>query len=223
MYTYVLLGLIIISLIAFIIYQNFFYKKSVFQHNSKIDITYDSYIYVTEYKRQLIRNITKLFDDLDIKFVISSANLIEYIRGKPIFSDDDLDIRFDIKDIDKWRAYCSDIKNIDNHKYGLVFDERFDKIDKQLYNGIQARLKNFENINLIKTYPEMDIHMDVVDNTISLGSVWYPYDIDFSKIRKIKYLGVDTYAPSKKDSHRILSKEYADDYRIPRHKSVINE
>ena len=40
---------------------------------------------------------------LNIKFVIDGGNLLEYTRGKMIQRDNDIDIRFDINDFQKWK------------------------------------------------------------------------------------------------------------------------
>ena len=196
--------------------------KHYFQHNKKIEITRSTFFYVREYKKQLLKNITNLLNDLDIGFVISHGNLIEYERGKPIYHDDDVDIRYNIKDIKKWEKYCSNEKNINNEKYNLVFDKRFTKIKKQLFNGIQVRLINFINKFKVKEYI-IDIHLDLVPNFAGknkISKMWPSYDINFNRLRKIKYLDVDTYCPSIKDTKRVLKKQYGSDYLIPKKKYV---
>ena len=185
-----------------------------FQHNTNVKINKDTYAYVLEYKKQLLKNITQLLNDLNIRFVISHGNLIEYERGKKIYHDDDLDIRFCVDDIDKWSTYCTNINNINNSIYNLEFGNRFTNINQQKINGIQANLIQFDNIKNIKTFPEMDIHCDLVANNIKT-SVWIIYDIDYNNLREITYLDINTYSPSTEDTTRILKKEYGNSYMIP--------
>lgn len=181
-------------------------KQTTFRFNKEQPLTVDSYLYTREYKRQLIKGITSLLDELDIKFVLSHGNLLEHIRGKPILHDDDVDIRFDEKDLDKWKKYC---QGSEENEYNLVFDGRFHEWDKQLYDGIQIRLKEFKNEKGLETFSNMDIHADLVVATINRGC-WISYDIDFEKRRETKYLGEKTYIPSEKDTHKILKKDYGD-------------
>jgi phosphorylcholine metabolism protein LicD len=155
---------------------------------------------------------------LKIKFVISHGNLIEYVRNKYIFQDDDLDIRFDVRDQEKWYSFCSNENN--NNFYNLAFDNRFNNINKQMYNGIQARLIHFENKNDITEYPNMDIHIDLVCSNISIRP-WCTYDINFDKIRLIKYLNIDTYCPSEIDTIQVLTKEYGSRYMKPNERTII--
>lgn len=183
-----------------------------FQHNTEIEITKDSLQYTIEYKRQLLSNITKLLNDNQIKFVISHGNLLEFTRKKLIQQDDDLDIRFDINDLPKWEKFC--LNNTNNlTKYNLIFDDRFHNITSQKYNGIQCRLIKFNNKYNIKTY-KMDIHIDLVLNLVGTD-FWKDYNIDFNNLRKIKYLGVDTYCPNKYDTHNVLVRSYGNNYIIP--------
>ena len=49
-----------------------------FQHNKDVAITEESYKYVRKYKKQLLTNLNKLLSDIEIKYVISHGNLIEY-------------------------------------------------------------------------------------------------------------------------------------------------
>jgi hypothetical protein len=199
------------GLIAYFINKD---KINTFQHNTNVSINKDTYTYVLEYKRQLLQNITNLMNDLEISFVISHGNLIEYERGTAIYHDDDLDIRFCVNDIDKWKNYCTDSSNIDNSKYNLFFDKRFSNINQQRINGIQATLIEFKNYNNINIYDKIEIHVDLVSNDI-ISSVWVEYDIDYKNLRRIKYLNVDTYAPSKDDTIKILTSEYGNNFMIP--------
>jgi len=187
-------------------------KKFYFQHNNKIQITRETYNYVYNYKKQLVENITKLLNDLGIKFVVAHGNLIEIERKKPIYHDDDIDIRFNINDIDKWKAYI--INNKDSKNYNLVFDDRLKNIKKQKYDGIQVGLYKFKNEKNIKEFPEMDIHLDLVGNIVE-NKFWMDYNIDYNNLRKVKFMDIQTTIPSKKDTKMVLSKQYGENYIIP--------
>ena len=77
-----------------------------FQHNKNVQITDQTYTYVYKYKQELLKQLTKLLDDLGIEFVISHGNLIEYERQSPIYHDDDLDLRFNVEQFDRWMEWC---------------------------------------------------------------------------------------------------------------------
>jgi hypothetical protein len=158
-------------------------------------------------------NITNLLNKLNIKFVISHGNLIEYERQQPIYHDDDLDIRMNVKDIKKWSNFCNENDMI-LPEYNLKFDERFKKINSQMHNGIQCRLINFYNKNKIPQY-NMDIHCDLVASVVTLKKCWMDYNIDYNNLRKIIYLGVNTYSPNKNDTIKILTTQYGNDYIVP--------
>jgi hypothetical protein len=139
-----------------------------FQHNKNEEqIHFDSLKYVREYKRQLMVNIHKLLKKLNIKFVIDGGNLLEYTRGKMIQRDNDIDIRFDINDFQKWKKFCNENKKKDVElEYNLKFCWRFNNIDRQLYNGIAIRLLKFINTNNIKTY-SIDVSCDFIVSEVS--------------------------------------------------------
>lgn len=191
-----------------------------FQHNSHIEINKYSYRYVFLYKRQLLYNITNLLNKLNIQFVISHGNLIEYERKKPIYHDDDLDIRMNVKDLEKWSKFCNENDMI-LPEYNLKFDDRFKKIDSQIYNGIQCRLINFYNRYKIPVY-KMDIHCDLVANVVT-KKFWMDYNIDYNNLRKIIYLGVNTYSPNKNDTTKMLVAQYGKNYIIPNKPFIIQK
>ena len=188
-----------------------------FQHNFKVKVDKETYEYVRQYKSQLLFNIDKLLDDLNIKYVIAHGNLIEYVRNKPIYHDDDLDIRFDVDDFWKWEKYCKDLNNVDDYKYNLKYDHRIFDIEKQLFNGIQIRLIKFMNPDNIKEF-NLDIHCDLVASRVDKKDSWMDYYIDYSKLRRVNFLEVDTYVPSEDDTDRILTKQYGKNYIIPNYK-----
>ena len=203
--------LILILTIIFIKYLKN-YRCRYFQHNEKYKITKKSYTYVKNYKKELIRNITKLLMDLNIKFSVSAGILLEYHRGEPIYQDDDVDVRFNYDDIDKWEKFCNSNNN-KLEKYNLIFDHRFKDINRQKINGIQCSLINF---NYNKKYKDMDIHLDLVPSKLSVKSeVWKEFNIDFNNLRKVKIYNVDTYIPSKKDTINYLILNYGKNYNKP--------
>ena len=182
-----------------------------FQHN-KVPITWDSYKFVQDYKRQMLTNVTKLLNDHNIKFVICYGNLLEYERGKPIYRDDDIDIIFDVKDIKKWEYVCNS-NNRRFTKYNLIFDTRFKNMKRQKINGIQCQLIKYENKENRKEY-KMDIHCDIVASVVR-NKFWPDLNIDFYNLRKVELYNVKTYAPSKLDTVRILTETYGPEYIIP--------
>lgn len=199
-------------------YEN---KPTTFQHNPNIKITKKSLRYTQEYKKQLLSCISKLLFDLDIKFTISHGNLLEHIRGKLIQHDDDIDIRFNIGDFDKWIKFCNSCQSSSLQKYNLYFDDRFHDAKTQIHNGIQCRLIRFNKQRRMKTFKKMDIHCDLVCNIVH-HPLWNVYDIDFSKVQKVFYLGVETSTPSHDDSVYILKKQYGENYLTPDKQDAID-
>lgn len=210
---YQLLFLLIVIVIIIVKYNITKETWLNYQHNRSIIVTPTTHKYIYQYKKQLLKNITRLLNDLQIKFVISHGNLLEFERRETIYQDDDLDIRFDCNDWNRWDSYCLKPKNKNNPKYNLIFDNRFTNIKQQQLNGIQCRLIHFNNPHHIKCFT-MDIHCDLVNHKIN-SKTWIYYDINFSQLRPITYLGINTWAPNKKDSIRMLKKDYGTNYLIP--------
>jgi mannosyltransferase OCH1-like enzyme len=190
------------------------YKKHYFQHNNKIVITKDSYKYVKEVKKQLLKNVTSLLHNLNIKYVIGHGNLLDFERSDPpIYHDDDIDLRLDIRDINKWISYCNSmVSNID-YKYNIKYDNRIKDTEQQKINGIQLRLLEFKNPFIIEEY-NVDVHVDLVFNRVK-NKFWKDYDINYNNLRDIEYLGINCTAPSKEDTHKMLSEQYGKKYIIP--------
>lgn len=182
-----------------------------YQHNKSINIGEDTYKYVSEYRKQLLSKTAKLLKELDVRYCISHGNLIEYERKQPIFHDDDIDIRICIDDLYKFEEYYKSNKNNN-------LEIQFSNPNKQLKikqikqtKWQQLKLINFENTKNIKIYNNFHIHLDLVSSDVS-GSPWIKYDIDFNNLREIKYLGVNTFAPNKEDTLRVLKREYGPNY-----------
>lgn len=188
----------------------------MFQHNH-IKITKNSYAYVKAYKLEMMANLSNLFSDICVRYVISHGNLLEYERGQPIFQDDDLDIRVCKLDIGKWELFCKDPKNQANSKYNLRFDDRFHDINKQNNNGIQCRLIRCV-ANATDELKKMDIHADIVFDTVT-SKQWMDYNIDWDNIVGITYMETHTYVPKKDDTVRLLKKNYGEKYLIP-HRNI---
>jgi hypothetical protein len=187
-----------------------------FQHNFRVDVTLLKYNYVKEYKKQLLQNVTNLLNELNIRFVISPGNLIEYERKKPIYHDDDLDIRFCIDDFPKWRSFCNDSNaHLLCKKHNITFDDIFLDFDKQLDKGIRIALVTFENPKHITIFESIQIYTDLVVSIANSKKHWIDYSIDYDNLRKIIFMGVETYAPNEEDTKRILSTEYGENYLIP--------
>jgi len=190
----------------------YYYNCSHFQHNDKYKITNESYNYVKNYKKELIRNITKLLNDLNIKFFIADGILLEYHRGPPIYQDDDVDVRLDSNDFHKWIQFC---KNNEKKlvKYNLIFDNRFKNIKAQKINGIQCSLINF---NGNSKYKNMDIHLDLVSSNIN-SSVWKSFDGNFNNLRQVHIYDIKTFVPSYEDTINNLIKVYGNNYHKPKY------
>ena len=194
-------------------------RYTLFQHNPII-VNKKTFKYTLEVKKQLLRNVTNLLHKLKIKYVIGHGNLLEFTRNRYIYHDDDIDIRMDIKDKDKWFNYCTSINSIEDEEFHIKFDNRIFNIDKQLYDGIQVNLLKFNNCNNIKEY-NIDIHCDLVFNRVNNKKIWIDYNIDYNNIRRVKYIGSRVYAPSKNDTKKILIKDYGNNYMIPIRKNYI--
>lgn len=182
-------------------------------HNKTIKITKESYAYVYEYKKQLLCNIEKLLCDLNVRHVISHGNLIEYERQKSIYHDDDIDIRIDNDDLSKLN-----FSNASDYNLSIELIKGDWYIQKGCYyNWYHAKLVKFVNNNNILEI-NMPIFADIVCNKTN-GKPWVVYDIDFNDLREIEYMGISTFAPSKKDTVRLLELEYGKTWIIPNYEA----
>lgn len=179
-----------------------------FQHN-KLELNRYNYTIINNKKIKLLNKLASLFNHLKVKYVIGHGNLVEYERNTPILHDDDIDLRVDINDTEKWFNYSNTLikkgsKYYDT-KYDLLFDDRAVDPEKQLYNGLQCMLN--------EEYKPYEIHADIVFNKVKTD-FWMDYNIDYSRLRKIRYLLTDTYAPSVEDTKQVLTTQY-NNYLIP--------
>ena len=181
-----------------------------YQH-SGIEINKNNYKYVKEYKKELFKNIVSVLNNNNIRYVIGHGNLIEYERKRPIIQDDDIDIRYNVRDIVRYIKYCKSLKNNVDIENNLVFDDRLTNFKQQLNNGIQVRLHKFDS-NIEYTG---DIHCDLVPNKLINQNFWIDYNVFCKPLRKIKYYGTESYAPSKELTKYYLEKEYGKNYMHP--------
>jgi hypothetical protein len=178
-----------------------------YQHNSNIFITKENYDYVYLVKQQLLKHTTALLNELSVDFVISHGNLLEFHRGKPIYHDDDFDIRFRDSDFLKMNE-----NTLLFEKHNLIIDSY-----RKNSNFYKLKLKTFHNPNEIKVFPEIHVIMDLVSHKTH-DSFWIPYDVDFSNKRKILFMDQETFAPSLEDTIKVLTLDYGNDFIIPHRK-----
>jgi hypothetical protein len=81
------------------------------------------------------------------------------------------------------------------------------------YNWYHAKLVKFVNNNNILEI-DMSMYADIVCSKTN-GKPWVVYDIDFNNLREIDYMGINTFAPSQKDTDRVLTLEYGKNWIIP--------
>ena len=186
-----------------------------FQH-SGMPITKDSYAFVQKSKHNLLNGISTVMAKYQIRYVISHGNLIEFVRGRPIYHDDDIDIRFDVRDFPKWEQYCNSLKNGIDAEHNLIWDDRIHDFSRQRDNGIQARLISCTTDKIdSKSGHKYDVHCDVVASQVQ-SSFWNNYDLAFeTSLRPVMYMGSTVYVPTKEKAHTLLHLEYGSDYMIP--------
>jgi hypothetical protein len=183
-----------------------------FQHNHR-KITEEDYNYMIAYKRELLKNIGNLLDKLGIKYVISHGNLLEYTRGTPIYQDDDIDIRYDINDLDKWLEYCKSLTKCSDIENNLTILRKIMGLGpfKKMYI---IKLRHFQYEHKVPF--NFKIWCDFIANDINIGT-FGRYDVFQEELRKIQYLGVDTYVPNQILTEKLLSDEYGNNYIIPKY------
>lgn len=156
----------------------------------------------------MLQCITKLLNFLKIKFVIVHGNLIEYIRDKPIYHDDDIDIRYDIIFFDILQEYIDNLKK--NNYCDEIYNLKFSFKDNA--KRMVCELLKFNNINDCIIFDNIRIPCDVVSN---IYNGWIDYDINYDDINEIEYIGIKTYVPNELDIDHVLKKEYGKNYLIP--------
>jgi hypothetical protein len=171
-----------------------------FQHNKNVPVTPKTYAYVRDCKQQLVREVTSLLDRLGIRFVISHGNLLEWVRGRPIFHDDDVDFRFCEEDIPLWQAYLD------------ASPEHWSPPGLRIVAA--NRRKHFYKVKIVSSSPKLQVVLDLVAHGTS-DLVWIPYDIDFDARREVEYMGVRTYVPSETDVAKVLKLDYGPNYLVP--------
>ena len=194
--------LIIIIFIIIVLERIINFQKLYFQHNTDVLVTVESYEYVKIYKSIILSKLVKIFNNNNIRYFISDGNLLEYIRGKTNYQDDDIDIRIHKDDMNKLNGKL----NTDDD---LIIPEN-------LIDWNQIRL-NSKNIDELKNYDKyfMDIHVDIVDSSHDckiFSNVEYIFEEDF---KKDKYLGIDVNIPNEKFIDSYLSNLYGKKYKSP--------
>lgn len=188
-------------------------RVQYFQHNDRTPITDETYTYVYRYKQELLRRLTALLDSIGVRFVVAHGNLIEFVRGSPIYHDDDLDLRFAAQDMEKWMNWCKTQQGTEFPAHNLAFDGRLHDREKQESNGIQVRLINPPYAS--EACATMDVHADLVTSRTKTSDFWMAYDLDYSGIRRTRFMGADTWVPSLADAHRLLAAQYGAFYTVP--------
>lgn len=207
--------------------------QTVYCHRNDVKITEENFIQIHNQKVKAIDSIHKLFEQLKIKYVISHGDLIQYVRKKPIYHDDDVDIRICINDVNKLYdyfeslpkirdIYCfseSDIKKLKlsydgkyDKQFDLYYDNRANFKDRFLYNGIQSKF--------LTIYKPFNFTFDLVPS-IAGTDFWLDYHINWLKIKKVNCYDIYFYVPSDEDTHKVLSMQYGD-YINPVRKHNIN-
>jgi cytidyltransferase-like protein len=182
-----------------------FPKRMKIVHNFKIDVTKQTYSYVFAYKQQLFQELVALFEQYSIPYVISDGNLLEYERNIPIYHDDDIDLRVE----------CSSFMQFETIVKSTVHNRiLFESCGPFWWH---ASLRSFQKPNPDFVVFDMKLYADIVASDQTYY-VWKPYDIDFRNLRKIVYLYSETYAPSVKDTIRVLTNEYGAGYIRPNYR-----
>ena len=210
-----------IIFIIYLKYNNIIIIKQLLFDHINIKVNKENLNKVNIIRKHILKSLIDIFKKYKINYTLSHGNLIEISRKDTIFQDDDIDIRLEPNSFNKWMKYCKTLKynkNDDSYfdeKYNIKLDSRANSEAKQRINGIQITINNLEllfNEKVDKIYEQ--VHCDVVLSTINTN-VWVPYDIDFNKIRKTNYMGINNVnIPSINDTERILTKEYGD-YKTP--------
>ena len=199
-----------------------------FQHCKSAEVTHSLLQKVQNYKRILLQRIVSVFNANDIAYSLDAGNLLESLRGEVIPQDDDLDVRFDHCDWDKWEAYCRSLQKVttDQTRYvdvarNLTYDGRGHHFEKQKYNGIQARLLDLENPlppqGMKHSKKDEAMHVDIV--TSKPGTTfWNNVEHFFTTPLRVKsYLSTDVTLPPVEMQHAYLSQKYGATYMTPNH------
>lgn len=223
--------ILLIILILFLIFKKKkfenFSNTLYFQHNNKIEVNEKTYNYVREYKKILLSKVVNILKKKNIKFVISGGNLLEYYRKDIIYQDDDIDIRFDYNDFNKWFNYCLTLKkdkdtgHFYDIKKGIKLCHRTNQKNKQLQNGLQIWLipEKFKKLEKYKEYfNKLDLHMDVVSSYLPFkkGNFWPDVQYFFnSELQIVKYLDTKVYIPNESNINKYLKDTYKETYMEP--------
>lgn len=177
-------------------------------YHSWIVVTEGGYRIVTEARRRLVRGVASALEDHGIRYVLGHGNLLEFTRGKAIVHDDDVDVRVDVRDFDRWMQYCAQTGSVDRARGLSLRDARRTDAAAQRVNGLQISL-------LDDPHPRFDVHVDVVPSVVS-SPVWTDYSAAFTQpLRRALYLGVPVRVPSAEMAERLLRREYGPSFLVP--------
>ena len=199
-----------------------------FQHCKSAEVTHSLLQKVQNYKRILLQRVVSVFQEHDIAYSLDAGSLLESLRGKVIPHDDDLDVRFDHRDWDKWEAYCTSLKKVTTKdgqtRYvdvarNLTYDYRGQDFKKQKYNGIQAYLVDHVNPlpppGIQRNKMNEAMHVDIVTSKPGI-TFWNNVEHFFDKPLHVQsYLDTDVTLPSAEVQHTYLSKKYGATYMTP--------
>ena len=145
----------------------------------------------------MLKNISKLLNDINIKFVLSFKNLLEYYINKNIYDLDQLYIRFNIDDIKKLNNQLQDKLE---QKYNLELVDNNSNI-------FTIKLNKYKDDLGCKEYPNININLYLISHFIENNN-YLNYDINFLNLESTKYLEINTYIPNSIQIVDILKKEF---------------
>jgi len=181
-----------------------------FYHLKHVPVTLKNYTFVREVKKRLLSAVGTLLESLQVRYALSDGNLLEYERGVPIYHDDDVDIRVDSRDFHIIADYIGG-RNKKDTDHNILF-ENF-----QSHNlWYHVSLINIDDIKPVKF--KSKIYLDLVISHELCDGFWINFDIDFDNLRRINYLDIDTFAPGKEDTVRILQAAFGVNYLTPNYK-----
>lgn len=178
-----------------------------FYHSNTIPVSKESYAYVRKVLHELLYKTDKILRELGCRYTISHGSLIEYQRGAPIYHDDDIDIRVDSRDFHRVRAYIGGAVKIDEAN-NVTFTKYWG--DPNWYHVDLITREHDPYFN--KNFP---ISLDLVTSNSCSNGFWERYDIDFDNLRCVKFMDIDTFAPSETDTHKVLLNGYGANYLRP--------
>jgi len=183
-------------------------KPRMFYHLKRIPVTQITYNIARDIKKRILSAVDALLESLHVRYALSDGNLLEYERGIPIYHDDDVDIRVDSRDFHIINDYIGGRSNLDTDR-NIKFDAY--NLDRTWYHVSLINTDDIPSDYDLKNCISLDF---VISNEIC-GGFWKKYDIDFDNLRRINYLDIDTFAPGKEDTIRVLQTAFGVNYLTP--------